>query len=280
MPTELQAMRDAYEGMGQMFPLPGDATARSATLGGRPAEWYAFPDSRTGHGITLLLHGGGYAIGSLATHRHLGVELARQTRRECVALDYRLGPEHRFPAAVEDVLAAYRELIAARPGEPVVLAGDSAGGGLVVAALVAIRDAGLAGPKAAYCMSPWVDLEVCGPNAPAKEAADPLASIALLKLMASRYLGEGDRRAALASPIHANLRGLPPLFIQVGSAEVLLDDSVRLAQIAGRDDVPVSLEIWPDMIHVWPFFFPAFPEAREALERACRFLEKHLERTS
>ena len=146
--------------------------------------------------------------------------------------------------------------------------------------IVAIRDAGLAGPKAAYCMSPWVDLEVCGPNAPAKEAADPLASIALLKLMASRYLGEGDRRAALASPIHANLRGLPPLFIQVGSAEVLLDDSVRLAQIAGRDDVPVSLEIWPDMIHVWPFFFPAFPEAREALERACRFLEKHLERTS
>ena len=277
MPTELAAMREAYEGMAQMFPLGADARLRGGTLADRPAEWYAAEGGGTPDRIVLYLHGGGYAIGSLVTHRHLGVEIARLVGCPVVALDYRLGPEHRFPAALDDALGAYRQLRNEAPQARIALAGDSAGGGLVVATLMAIRDAGLAPPVGAYCMSPWVDLAVTGPNVAAKAAADPLASADLLQLMASRYLGDGDPRTPLASPIYGNLRGLPPLFIQVGSSEVLLDDSIRLAQVAGRDDVTVTLEVWPEMIHVWPFFFPAFPEGRDALGRGCDFLQLRLQ---
>lgn len=275
MPSELKAMREAYEGMGQMFPLPAGAAVRPVTLGGRPAEWYDPPSGQTQAAI-LYLHGGGYAIGSLNTHRHLGVEIARRTGLSTVALDYRLGPENLFPAAVDDAVAAYRELRAARPGAKIGFAGDSAGAGLVMAAMVAARDAGLRVPDCAYCMSPWVDLGVTGESAVSKAAVDPLASGDLLHVMARRYLGDGDPNQPLASPIRADLKGLPPLLIQVGSAEVLLDDSIRLAQAAGKADVTVALEIWPHMIHVWPFFFPAFPEGHEALGRACAFLREHL----
>jgi acetyl esterase/lipase len=276
MPTELKAMREAYEGMGQMFPLPPTARVAAEELGGRPAEWHIAEGAARSAGIVLYLHGGGYAIGSLATHRHLCAEIARLTGLATVALDYRLGPEHRFPAAVDDALAAYRQILAGYPGARVVFAGDSAGAGLVMATLLAARDAGLAMPAGAYCMSPWVDLVVTGQSLETKAASDPLASRETLLLMAERYLGDGDAHNPLASPILGDLRGLPPLFIQVGSAEVLLDDSIRLAQAAGNADVTATLEIWPHMIHVWPFFFPAFPEAEDALGRACDFLRTSL----
>ena len=185
MPTELVAMRAAYEGMAQMFPVGADAPVRGATLGGRPAEWYG-AEAGTPDRVVLYLHGGGYAIGSLVTHRHLGVEMARLVAHPVVALDYRLGPEHRFPAALDDALAAYRQLRAEAPQARIALAGDSAGGGLVVATLMAIRDAGLAPPVGAYCMSPWVDLAVTGPNVAAKASVDPLASADLLGLMTRR----------------------------------------------------------------------------------------------
>lgn len=276
MPRELHAMREAYEGMAQVFPAPRTASVTAAALGGRPAEWYDPESGRTKNAHILYLHGGGYAIGSLNTHRHLGVEIARLTQCSTVALDYRLGPENRFPAAVDDAVAAYRQLLSENPDASIAFAGDSAGGGLVVAALVAAKNAGLPVPACAYCMSPWVDLGVGGDSVALKAAVDPLASADLLKQMAQRYLGDVDPREPLASPILADLHGLPPLFIQVGSAEVLLDDAIRLARVAGGADVAVRLEIWPDMVHVWPFFFPAFPEAREALAAACSFLKCHL----
>lgn len=276
MPQELRAMREAYEGMAQVFPVPQTASVTAATLGGRPAEWYDPESGRTKNAHILYLHGGGYAIGSLNTHRHLGVEIARLTQCSAVALDYRLGPENRFPAAVDDAVAAYRQLLSESPGARIAFAGDSAGGGLVVAALVAAKNAGLPAPACAYCMSPWVDLCVSGDSVASKAGIDPLASADLLKQMVQRYLGDVDPREPLASPILADLHGLPPLFIQVGSAEVLLDDATRLAQVAGDADVSVRLEIWPDMVHVWPFFFPAFPEGREALAAACAFLKSHL----
>ena len=273
MPTELVPMREAYEAMGTIFTVAQGVRTARATLGDRPAEWYV-PDTGPQNGILLYLHGGGYAIGSINTHRHLVSEMARQTGCAAVAIDYRLGPEFPFPAAVEDALSAYRQLVAESPDLPIALAGDSAGGGLVVATLLGIAATDLQTPAGAYCMSPWVDLAVTGESVGAKEDVDPLASRQTLMTMADRYLAGSEPTDPRASPIFGNLAGLPPLFIQAGSAEVLLDDSIRLARAAGLADVNVCLEISSHMIHVWPYFFPVFPEGLEALEKGCRFLSR------
>jgi acetyl esterase/lipase len=188
-------------------------------------------------------------------------------------LGYRLAPEHPFPAALDDALAGYRFLLA-QGIEPrhVAVGGDSAGGGLTLALLVSLRDAGLPLPACAWCISPWVDLEMRGASMTAKAETDPLIQRQYLRELAACYLGGADPRTPLAAPLHADLNGLPPLLVQVGSAETLLDDAVRLAARAGAAGTSTRLEIWPDMIHAWPLFHPQLAAGRRALAAAGAFI--------
>ena len=226
----------------------------------------------------LYLHGGGYCIGSIATHRNLGGLLAIAVGSPVVLLDYRLAPEHPFPAAVDDALAAYQDLLdRGIQADHIAVAGDSAGGGLVVALLVAARDADLPLPAAAVCLSPWVDLSQSAPSYAALVNLDPMVTKAGLDLMAAAYLDGTDPTAPLASPLHADLSGLPPLRIEVGEDEVLLDDAVRLHERARARGVDAELVRWPDLVHVFQAFPPELvPEAAESIAGIGRYLAKHL----
>jgi epsilon-lactone hydrolase len=192
-------------------------------------------------------------------------------------VDYRLAPEHRFPAAVEDGVAAYRFAVSAgyAPGR-IALGGDSSGGGLVLGTLVALRDDGDPLPAAGLCLCPWTDLTLSGESLRTKVDEDPMANPKILELMAEAYLGDADRRSPTASPLFADLAGLPPLLVQVGTAEILLDDATRLAERAKAAGVDVTLEIWDHMIHVWQSFADLLPEGRQAIERIGAYVEARL----
>jgi acetyl esterase/lipase len=242
-------------------------------LAGRPAERHQ-PPAVTGPGTVLYLHGGGYVSGSLATHRTFAGNLALASGRVVVALDYRLGPEHPFPAAVHDAVAAVRELQA---DGPVAVAGDSAGGGLTVAALLVLRDEGGLQPLAGACVSPWVDLSQGGASYATRAEVDIMVSGASLTDMAAHYLQGHDPSDPLASPLFGDLAGLPPLRIDVGDAEVLLDDSVVLAQRVRDAGGHAELVVWPEMFHVFPAFPPEIiPEAADCVAAAGDFLAAHL----
>jgi len=273
---ELPQLRAAYDGIGAQFPLPPDVERTATDAGGAPGEWTATPEADMSKAI-LYLHGGGYVIGSLASHRHLAAELGRLSGARTLAVDYRLAPEAPFPGAVDDALAAYRHLLSlGLAPSSIAIAGDSAGGGLTVATLMAIRDAGLAQPACGFCISPWVDLEAVGASMTTKSAEDPMVQKEALLAWADVYLAGASAKTPLASPLHGDFKGLAPLLIQVGSAETLLDDAVRLAAVAGAAEVPVQLEIWPEMIHVWHFFFPALAEGRTALAGAGSYIASRL----
>ncbi|RPE40423.1 acetyl esterase/lipase [Streptomyces sp. Ag109_O5-1] len=257
-------------------PAEAGVVTRQTVLGGRPALELE-PAEVSGRGRLLYLHGGGYVVGSPDTHEGLVGELARRLGLRAVSVDYRLAPEHPFPAAVDDGLAAYRELLdAGIDPRNLVVAGDSAGGGLSIATLLAARDAGLPQPAAVVVFSPWVDLTLAGESMRAKQDADPLFIEADLRALADHYVGAGDRAHPLASPLFADLTGLPPLLVQVGANEVLLDDAVRLAGRAGADDVEVTLEVGPGLPHVFQLHYGRLDEADAALDRAASFLTAHL----
>jgi monoterpene epsilon-lactone hydrolase len=257
-------------------PAPVDVVTHRAVLGGRPALELE-PSTVSGPGRLLFLHGGGYVVGSPDTHAGLVGELVRRTGLRALAVDYRLAPEHPFPAAVDDGLAAYRELLATGTDpRDLVLAGDSAGGGLSVATLLAAREAGLPQPAAVVVFSPWVDLTLTGESMRSKEGADPIFVADDLRAYVDRYLGGSAPTHPLASPLFADLSGLPPLLVQVGANELLLDDAVRLAGRAGADGVEVTLEVGPDLPHVFQLQFGRLDEADAALDRAARFLTAHV----
>jgi monoterpene epsilon-lactone hydrolase len=257
--------RKDIDARGLAYGPAGDVAVEPVTAGGVRAEWTSTPNADRDAAL-LYLHGGGYVIGSLDSHRHLAAEAGRAAASWALSLDYRLAPEHPFPAAVEDAVAGYRFLLGRgfKPGR-ITIGGDSAGGGLVVAAMVAIRDAGLAQPACGWCISPWVDMEASGETMTSKAAADPTVQKAGILDMARLYLDGADPRAPLASPIHADLHGLAPLLIQVGAAETLLDDAVQLARLAGAADVRADLQVWPEMIHVWHLFHPELAAGRRAI---------------
>lgn len=258
--------RQGFDLMAEKFPLPADVTCTPVDVAGIPAAWVSAPGADPGR-VLLYFHGGGYVIGSITTHRELAGRLSRAAAARVLLLDYRLAPEHPYPAAVEDAVAAYRWLIGqgAVP-QRTVIAGDSAGGGLTVAALVALRDAGDPLPAAGVCLSPWVDMEGIGASMTTKAAVDPIVQHPGLAWFAEQYLGGAHPRTPLAAPLYADLQGLPPLLIQVGSAETLLDDATRLAERARAAGVEVALEVWEEMIHVWHFFAAMLPEGRQAIE--------------
>src|SRR6185436_15268721 len=256
---------------GREYGIPADVSLEPVNANGVRAEWTATPGAASDAAI-LYLHGGGYVIGSLDSHRHLVAETGRAAGCWALALDYRLAPEHPFPAAVDDAVAGYRYLLGrdVKPGR-IAIAGDSAGGGLVVAAMVAIRDAGLPQPGCGWCISPWVDMEAAGETMTSKADADPTVQKAGILDMARLYLNGADPRSPLTAPLYADLAGLAPLLIQVGAAKTLLDDAVRLAQAAGAADVAVDLQIWPEMIHVWHVYHHDLAAGRRAIAAGGEF---------
>ena len=254
------------------MPVAEDLTFTPGTLAGLPALHTASPGAAE-DAVLLYLHGGAYISGTPESYRGLAAELARAAGVRGIALDYRLAPEHPFPAAVDDAVAGYEALLARgfAPGR-IVIAGDSAGGGLAMAALVALRDKGAPLPAAALLISPWADLTGNACSLESKAAEDPTLTAEALDIAAAHYLGGASAQHPLASPVLADLTGLPPMLIQVGSAEILLDDALALAAAAGRANAPVRLEIWPQMPHVWHIFAFMLPEGRKAIETAGAFL--------
>lgn len=272
---DFAARRESMEAATGLLPVPDGCHFEPVDAGGVPAEWvhHGAPDKNR---VLLYLHGGGYAIGSINTHRALAGGLSKASGGRVLNVDYRLAPEHPFPAALDDAVAAYRWLLAQGvEAQHIAIAGDSAGGGLTLATLVALRDAGDPLPCCAAPLSPWTDLAFTGATHKTNLAVDPMVNEESLTLMAKAYLGNTEARTPLASPLYADCTSLPPLLIQVGSAEVLLDDSVMFADRAKAAGVDVTLEVWDDMIHVFQAFFPILPEGQQAVDRVGEFLSKH-----
>jgi monoterpene epsilon-lactone hydrolase len=269
-PIELQR-RDHDRAVAEAPVADGVAFERVRSDGG-PLEWL-IPSGSPTPAVLLWFHGGGFAIGSSVTARGMVSTLAAMTGARGASLEYRLAPENPYPAALEDAQAAYRWLLeqGVQPRN-LVVGGDSAGGGLVVAALASLRDTGNPMPAGALLFSPWVDLSLSGSSLLTDAAADPQVTRAGLERMAAWYLGDADPRSPYVSPLFGDLAGFPPLLIQVGGAEALLDDSVRLARAAAEAGCEVALDRWPNMIHVWQSFAPGLAEGTAALERAADWL--------
>lgn len=268
-------MREGFEKLGQFLPVPDDAAVEKVDVDGVPSEWVLAAGASADR-VVLYLHGGGYVIGSLNTHRRLACDLSAAADARVLLIDYRMGPEDPFPAAVEDAVKAYNWLLTQGiASSAIAISGDSAGGGLTMATLVSLRDQGIALPSCAVPISPWVDLEGVGDSMTRNEAVDPMVRKPGLLRMADFYLNGADAKNPLASPLHADLSGLPPLLIQVGTRETLLDDSRRLHDKALAAGVNSSLEEAGGMIHVWHLFAPMLSEGREAIGRAGAFIKVH-----
>lgn len=274
---DLDVQRPLVEELMRQAPLPEDVTLADRTLGGVGVIEIGFNDTNP-DSIILYLHGGAFAMGSARAGAGLAADLARRAHAKAVSVDYRLAPEYPFPAATDDGLAAYRGLLdsgvsPARLG----VAGESAGAGLAVAVLIAVRDAGLPQPAAAVLFSPWVDLTLSGASMQRKAAVDPSVTSAGLRRRVGDYAGAGDPADGRISPLFGNLTGLAPLLIQAGSHEILLDDATRLAAAAAAADVAVRLEVTPEVPHVFQAFAGLLDEAEAALVSAGDFLRAHLE---
>jgi acetyl esterase/lipase len=266
----LEEQRAGMESVVGGFPLPEDVVVEDVRIGAMPADWVSMPDSKKSR-VVLYLHGGGYVLGSRRTHRELAARIAAAAQARVLVLDYRLAPEHPFPAAVDDATEAYRWLrsqgIAAAS---IAIAGDSAGGGLTLATLLALRDAGDALPACAVCLSPWTDLEGTGASAQPGGADDPMVGVAGLRDMGRLYAGDATRNP-LAAPLYGNYNDIPPLLIQVGTREILLDDATRVAERARAAGVDVKLEIEEGAPHVYQVF-PGIPETDAAVQRIGAFV--------
>jgi len=268
----LADQRARLDSLAQFFPVPDGVEVEPATVGGVTGEWVRARRARRDAAL-LYLHGGGYLLGSPASHRHLAAAISEAAGISVFSADYRLAPEHPFPAAVDDAVAAYRGLLESGiPASKLAIAGDSAGGGLTIATLVALRDKKIAIPAAAVALSPWADLSGSGESHVSRAARDPMVGLEGLRGMAAGYLNGGDARSPLASPLFAELKGLPPLLIQVGTEEVLHSDAMGLAAKAEAAGVEVSFESWGGMMHVWHVFHPILSEGRDAIARIGTFL--------
>ncbi len=275
-PADIHEARAVLDQAFAVYPPASDVTIFEIDAGGVPCQWITasgVPQDR----LIIYLHGGAYATCSPTTHKDLISRLSLASGTAALGVDYRLAPEYLFPAAVEDCLAAYNwALDHGFEPENVVLAGDSAGGGLVVSVLLAARDSALPLPAAGVCFSPWVDLECTGESMSVNDHLDAFIKYEGLFARAQSYLGEADPKHPWASALYADLHGLPPLLIHVGSAETLLDDSTRLAILAKDSGVDVSFKIWDDMVHVWQLFASVLPEGQQSIDESGKFIRSKL----
>ena len=271
-PAGVAERRARLDALGNAYPTASDIRLEPTNADGVPAEWSAAPGADSAR-VLLYLHGGGFSAGSIASHRAMVTETGRAAQARTLAINYRRTPEHPFPAALDDALKAYRWLLAqgVQPSR-IAIGGDSAGGGLTLATMVSLRESVLPLPACAWCISPWVDMEARGESYGSKAAIDPMISKQYILELAGWYLGGVAPHTPLAAPLHADLAGLPPLLIQVGSAETLLDDAIALASRAAAADVRVTLEVWPHMIHAWPLFHQQLTDGRRAIAAAGLFI--------
>jgi epsilon-lactone hydrolase len=269
--------RKRLDDVGSVWAVADDVALTAVDAMGVPGEYSIAPGSDPSC-VLIFFHGGGYCSGSILSHRRLVTEAGRAARARTVAIAYRLAPEHPFPAAYEDVMTAWRFLRdEGIPAARIAVGGDSAGAGLAVALIGQLREAHEELPACAWLISPWTDLTMSGSTLATKEAVDPLIHTAYLKELTDAYLPAGiDRKDPRVSPLYADLRNFPPMLIQVGSAETLLDDATRFAAAAGAADVAVTLEIWPHMIHAWHLWNAHLEPGQRALVGAGAFIGAHL----
>ena len=255
--------------------LPKDIRCQPLTIDGVDAEWIETPDEELG--VILYLHGGAYALGSIDIHRDFIARLAVATQMRCLAINYRLAPENPFPAALDDAITAYCWLL--KQGvdtAKIVIAGDSAGGGLALSTMLRLRDIGEPLPAGAVCISPWTDLTLSGASIQQKATLDPILDISSLEMYARYYASEYELNNPLISPLYADLKGLPPLLIQAGTDEILLDDATQIAEKARESGVHVTLEIWDDLFHVFQLI-SILPETKNALRQIAAFVSQNIE---
>ena len=273
---EVAEVRARFEKMGEFLGGAPDGKCEKVDAGGVPAEWVTAPGCDPARAV-LYLHGGGYVIGSINTHRRLAYDISAASGARVLVIDYRLAPEHPFPAAIEDAAKAWRWLLQQGfAASRLAIAGDSAGGGLTLATLVNLRDQKLGLPACAVAISPWVDLEGVGTSITGRAAQDPMVQKDGLLWMAGLYLNGKDAKTPLAAPLHADLKGLPPILVQVGTAETLLDDATRIAEKLHAAGVDVRLAIWPNMLHVFPLFAPILSEGRDGCLEIGSFIRSRI----
>ncbi|HMM90679.1 alpha/beta hydrolase [Bradyrhizobium sp.] len=277
-PVGWSERRQRIDEVGSTWPVASDVKCVAVDCDGVPGEWSIAPDSDASR-VLLYFHGGGYCSGSILSHRRLVTEAGRAARMRTLAIGYRLAPEHPYPAAHEDALAAWRFLRRQRiAASDIAVGGDSAGGNLTLGLIQRLHAAGEPLPACAWLISPWTDLTMSGSTLQTKDAIDPLIHKAYLDELADAYAPPPiDRRDPLISPLFADLTGFPPVMIQVGSAETLLADATRLALAAGTADLDLTLQIWPHMIHAWPVWNAKLADGRRALADAGRFIRSHIQ---
>ncbi|MFB9262192.1 alpha/beta hydrolase [Bradyrhizobium erythrophlei] len=269
-------LRQRFSTLAAQFAPDPDLQFQPVDADGVSAEWCVPPGVQS-NGVLFFLHGGGYCIASVRDYRDFVGRLAKATRCRVLSVEYRLAPEHPFPAALNDAIRAYRWLRASKLHQNIVVGGDSAGGGLSMALLISLRDADEPPPCGAFLISPSTDLAKEGASMQSRAAVDPIITPETTLRYAKAYAGERSVREPLISPLYADLGNLPPLFIMVGDCERLLDDSTRLADRAREADTQVTIEIWDEMIHIWPFFASLLPEGRAAIQRVAEFVDGRLE---
>jgi epsilon-lactone hydrolase len=269
----VQQLRSGWEKIAAELPIPEDVQFRVEALSSVSGEWASSPGGLIGR-FVLYFHGGGYNIGSVASYRQFVGRLSKACEYNVLSVEYRLAPEHKFPAAVEDALTAYRSLLSkGHSPKDIILAGDSAGGGLALALMLALKDNGIEQPRGAVLISPSTDLAKTGGTITTHQDRDPVIRVDTTNAFAQRYLGpEGSPYHPLASPLYGEYSGLPPLLILVGTEEMLLDDSRRVAARAKEAGVDVTLDIWDGMFHVWPFFAAILPEGQKAIDRMGQYI--------
>ena len=271
-PTTLAERRQRLDEIGSAYGVAADIQFEPTRIGGVEAEWSLAPDADSSR-VLVYFHGGGYSSGSIHSHRSMVAEAGRAAGIRALAVGYRLAPENPYPAALQDAVAVYDALLAAgTPPRHIAIGGDSAGGNLTLALMLSLRDAGKPLPACGWLVSPWLDLAMTGETLATKAAVDPIISKAYLQELAHAFLGTTDPSLPLVSPLRADLAGMPPLLVQVGSAETLLDDAVRIAAKAGAADVRVTLEVWPHMIHAWHLWAAKLASGRRALASAGAFI--------